>query len=611
MIDKVFSFCLVFRLLNALLLRTTFAPDEYWQATEVAHRLAFGYGHLTWEWAAGLRSYAHPTLIAAIYRLLASLRLDTPFLLAKSPMFLQAIFAALTDWHIYRLTLLLFNTNNNNTANAAAAAKWALTCQLLSWFSFYTSVRTYANCFEATFACVGVYYYLLTHPHSSSFAPPPPTMREARIWLLCAACSVVFRPPSAVFWLPLIFLRTITIYRHNKQITTISSSISLIPLRSHIISTAIIFRGTLFASALLDKAFYGRWVIVPWEFFKFNLLQGGSAQYGSHPWHWNVTQGLPAVLSSYTPLLIYGLYTTLVGGGGGKGDDDDGNKKKKDRYHTQQQKLLFLMCGLLSMTVYSLPAHKEFRFLLPAMELMMPYCGVAISNLLYSSSSSSSSSSKAFFVYLLLLIQVVMAAYFSLFHHSGLLQVVSHIREANKPTLLLTPCHSMPLYSHLHTKVPVRFLDCSPVQWREAVEGMNKEERSWLKIPAGGSKNENNNSSKRKRREGEANVDDGDDDHQQQEEEEEEQEVMICERDQSERQCFEANNGVYMRQLLDMNSDSDLPGLIVGYAPVMARVGAVLKEEGGGGWVMERRIRNCMVQTDDDTDCYIEIWKRV
>lgn len=28
--------------------------------------------------------------------------------------------------------------------------------------------------------------------------------------------------------------------------------------------------------------------------------------------------------------------------------------------------------------MYSLPAHKEFRFLLPALQLLMPYCGVAL-----------------------------------------------------------------------------------------------------------------------------------------------------------------------------------------------------------------------------------------
>jgi Alg9-like mannosyltransferase family len=31
-----------------------------------------------------------------------------------------------------------------------------------------------------------------------------------------------------------------------------------------------------------------------------------------------------------------------------------------------------------SLAIYSLPAHKEFRFLLPALQLLMPYCGVAL-----------------------------------------------------------------------------------------------------------------------------------------------------------------------------------------------------------------------------------------
>lgn len=36
-----------------------------------------------------------------------------------------------------------------------------------------------------------------------------------------------------------------------------------------------------------------RWVYVMWEFVKFNLLQGGSSLYGSHPWHWNFSQVRP------------------------------------------------------------------------------------------------------------------------------------------------------------------------------------------------------------------------------------------------------------------------------------------------------------------------------
>ena len=36
---------------------------------------------------------------------------------------------------------------------------------------------------------------------------------------------------------------------------------------------------------------------------------------------------------------------------------------------------------LWSLLMYSLPAHKEFRFLLPALALLMPYCGVALEDL--------------------------------------------------------------------------------------------------------------------------------------------------------------------------------------------------------------------------------------
>ena len=66
-----------FRGLNSLLVRTYFHPDEYWQALEVAHRVTFGYGYLTWEWGpVGLRSVLHPALFAGLYKLLSILGLE-------------------------------------------------------------------------------------------------------------------------------------------------------------------------------------------------------------------------------------------------------------------------------------------------------------------------------------------------------------------------------------------------------------------------------------------------------------------------------------------------------------------------------------------------------
>jgi phosphatidylinositol glycan class B len=71
------------RCLNALLLRSYFDPDEYWQSLEVAHLQIFGYGHLTWEWHQGIRSYVHPLLFAGGYSLLKTLGLDHGSLLVS------------------------------------------------------------------------------------------------------------------------------------------------------------------------------------------------------------------------------------------------------------------------------------------------------------------------------------------------------------------------------------------------------------------------------------------------------------------------------------------------------------------------------------------------
>ena len=58
---------LLWRVLNAALVQTAAAPDEYWQALEPAHRWVFGYGHLTWEWHRHIRGYAFPAVYAAAY----------------------------------------------------------------------------------------------------------------------------------------------------------------------------------------------------------------------------------------------------------------------------------------------------------------------------------------------------------------------------------------------------------------------------------------------------------------------------------------------------------------------------------------------------------------
>ena len=49
---------------------------------------------------------------------------------------------------------------------------------------------------------------------------------------------------------------------------------------------------------------------------------------------------------------------------------------------------------------------------------------------------------------------------------SGTIDVMNYIRAAPSNSIesieFLTPCHATPYYSHIHRRVPMHFLDCSP-----------------------------------------------------------------------------------------------------------------------------------------------------
>src|SRR5437763_10977323 len=60
---------LALRIGMALAYPTLDWPDEVFQTTEPAHRLAFGNGVVSWEWREGARNWAFPGMLAGIMRL--------------------------------------------------------------------------------------------------------------------------------------------------------------------------------------------------------------------------------------------------------------------------------------------------------------------------------------------------------------------------------------------------------------------------------------------------------------------------------------------------------------------------------------------------------------
>lgn len=129
--------------------------------------------------------------------------------------------------------------------------------------------------------------------------------------------------------------------------------------------------------------------------------------------------------------------------------------------------------------MYSLPAHKEFRFLLPTLQLIMPYCGLGAAALWNSESSAGPRTRhkakagpqrwKKSALAAMLFLQVPMTIFFSVYHQRGQVQVMESLRHGNNDSILfLTPCHTTPFYSYIHRPIFMRFFDCSPPGKRPA-----------------------------------------------------------------------------------------------------------------------------------------------
>ncbi|PKA55335.1 Dol-P-Man:Man(7)GlcNAc(2)-PP-Dol alpha-1,6-mannosyltransferase [Apostasia shenzhenica] len=419
---RIWAFCLVFRALNSLLVQTYFNPDEHWQALEVAHRIVFGYGHLTWEWKKGIRSYLHPLMFALLYKTMAFIQCDTPWLMMKAPRLMQSLISSVGDVYLYKLSSLIFDGQ--------------LFSHLSNWFMFFCIPRTLSNSLETVLSVMGLYYWIsfLGAPKYATF-----TSRRLALFLSALACAV--RPTSAVIWLYVGFLDLFGMQKKLKFLV-----LEVLPIGSF----AAVF------TCILDYWMYGTWTFVPLNFLKFNFLSSGGDYYGTHAWHWYFTQGFPAMVFTFLPYSLYGIY------------------------YSKEWRLSGLIAWVLG--IYSLLGHKEFRFVLPVLPIALIFSGytlAAFSRHKHPKRKRSLGmrcpSRMQMSILFLIATNVPMALYMSLVHQRGTEDVMHYLsKEARdgkvNSILFLMPCHSTPYYSALHYNVTMHFLDCTPSDVRGTLD---------------------------------------------------------------------------------------------------------------------------------------------
>ena len=204
---------------------------------------------------------------------------------------------------------------------------------------------------------------------------------------------------------------------------------------------------------VVDFNFFGIWTLPFLGNFHFNVVLNRADLYGSHPFHWYFTAGLPAISGILLPFLLWDLGTKMSYG----------------------QRNLWLMVASY-LLIMSFNSHKEFRYIHPVLPLVCLITGRHVRSLFVGRTRSKTRI--VFFGVIFILLNLTAVGYLGLFHQSGPIKVNHHIVDVAKQQhenqqaapvysihYLTGACHSTPLHSHLHAP-PLVFetwaLDCSP-----------------------------------------------------------------------------------------------------------------------------------------------------
>jgi phosphatidylinositol glycan class B len=416
-------------------------PDEFWQGPEVAHRIVYGYGLLTWEWVHRLRGHAHVLPFAVLYQLLRQCALDRPPIVALAPRLLQSAFAAVGD-------VSLWSAAEQHLGRGAGSG--ALTCSLTSWFVWYIGVRTYSSCLEAVLLTMAFALMPLslvqrlvhnaTHVASSRVAPDGKSdLARSGLASVCAALAVAVRPTALLLLLPLCGGLAMAMGEATLRSARETPVIwrkrlgELCPLMT---AAAASFTAVTLATHCIDRLYYGDWVMPAVSFFRFNLLCGGAAYYGEHPWHWYLTCALPAALGTHAPLVLRGF---------------------RSARGWQRAPAIAV---LVAVAALSLSSHKEIRFLYPlAHPLLMAYGGITM--------RSMAPHRRLWCIVALVSTNLPAALYLSVHHQRAPMDLMATLRAEQAAARLshvdmLTRCHQTPPLSQLHANVTFSYLHCPP-----------------------------------------------------------------------------------------------------------------------------------------------------
>ncbi|KAH8739880.1 dolichyl-phosphate-mannose-glycolipid alpha-mannosyltransferase involved in GPI anchor biosynthesis [Cryptosporidium ryanae] len=479
---------LAFRIFNAIIIQTTYNPDEYWQSLEVAYKMVNGFGYLTWEWepCISLRNALHPLVFAVCYRFIINpikhLFGNNVSFLYLIPRVYQSVFATLTDIGTSKLAYFILNNYNTieskkcvetlSTSSSVICEEensyltelehkfdylkmdtFTLLLSMSSWYYFFTICRTYSQCIECCFNVWSAYYiYKSIYCYSENkkyFNSEYLYFKNISLGVLLSAMSVLIRSSSLQFWVYFYLMFII-----EQLISTRNKSTCIYKITTFVILCILIAIISVIVMIVTDYWFYNKLTVPIINFVKFNLIGDPGKYYGKQSILYFFTETPLVTLFSYIPLFISGIYASL-----------------KARF-VKKNKLfsIFQITTFFILITFSLSSHKEHRFIIPYFPFIMITNSIGLHYLLYLKQNKYSVTkifNTSTFKYLLI-IQAIPALFFTTFHQRGGENVIRYfsrkkdLNENEDSIFFISQCHMYPIYSYLNKKIPIGFLDCSP-----------------------------------------------------------------------------------------------------------------------------------------------------
>jgi hypothetical protein len=290
-----------------------FWPDEIYQTIEQAHRLAFGYGWIPWEFRQGARSWIFPGILAGIVKLASFLGLASSGV--GVVMTVRFVMLALALLGVY--AAMRIGAHLGGRLGALLAGAMVALCPPLLVFGTRCMTEMASGPLIAMAALLVM---------------KPSTTKRAAIAGVLASMAIFFRYQNGLFGVAFFVLLLAT--RQWK------------PLASYTL-TATLF-GIL--GGALDWIVWGRPFQSFFVYVRFNLIEGQAARWGVSTFDFYF-HTLWTSLQWALPLVVLGFFASF-----------------------RRARVLPLAC-LANLAAHTAIPHKEYRFLMPMLPLALGLAG--------------------------------------------------------------------------------------------------------------------------------------------------------------------------------------------------------------------------------------------